>query len=348
MNKRESGLDLLRCLALLFVVTFHSFLQNGYYHQPQVGLSMYLADSFRWLSASCIGLFLMLTGYLKSEKTDFGSCYRGLLPVLFSYFIASVISIPVRHFAFDDTQSFTAWCSRLIRFNGVYYGWYVEMFLGLALLIPFVNLALSRLQSTKSLLGFAAVMLFLTALPGITRRNIFPDYWRITYPITYYILGAIVRRLQPKIKPWLGIAGALGIAAILGAATVLSTDETVSKALAWEFQDLWIVGIVLCLFLALYRAKVPSFIGRLLAFAAGGCYGGYLLSHLLDNWCYKLFSQWSTPKMYGLLFVCVTVPIFIVSILLGVPLEKIAKWLSAQGIRLLKRLTGKRPDHSGV
>lgn len=348
MKKREPGLDLLRCLALLFVVTFHSFFQNGYYNQPQVGFSMYLAGSFRWLSVSCIGLFLMLTGYLKSEKSDFVSCYRRLLPVLLGYFIASVISIPVRHFAFDDVQSFTTWCGRLIRFGGVYYGWYVEVYLGLALLIPFINLALCRLQSTRSLIGFAAVMLFLTALPGITRRNIFPDYWRITYPITYYILGAIVRRLQPKIKPWLGIAGALGIAAILGAATVLSTDETVSKALTWEFPDLWIVGIVLCLFLALYRVKVPSFIGRLLAFAASGCYGGYLLSHLLDHWCYKLIPQWSTPKMYGLLFVCISLPIFILSILFGVLLEKIANCLSAQGIRLWKRLTKKRPDPTGV
>lgn len=347
MNKRESGLDLLRCLAFLFVVIFHSFLNNGYYHQPQVGVFMWLAGSFRWLSVSCIGLFLMLTGYLKSQKTDFKSCYRGLIPVLLGYFIAAVISIPVRHFVFHDVQSFATWCGRLIRFGGVYYGWYVEMYLGLALLIPFVNLALSRQQSTRSLLCFAAVMLFLTALPGTTPRLIFPDYWRITYPITYYILGAIVRRLQPKINPWLGIVGALGISALLGSATVLSTDGTISEALVWEFPDLWIVCIVLCLFVALYRVRIPSFISRLLAFAAGGCYGGYLLSHLLDNWCYRLIPDWRTPEKYGLLFLCITIPIFLISILLGVPLEKMAKWLSALGARLWNRCTKKQSEYSG-
>ena len=50
MPKREPGLDLLRCIALLFVVTFHSFLNNGYYSESQVGISMWLAGSFRWLS----------------------------------------------------------------------------------------------------------------------------------------------------------------------------------------------------------------------------------------------------------------------------------------------------------
>lgn len=54
MSKREPGLDLLRCIALLFVVTFHSFLNNGYYSESQVGISMWLAGSFRWLSVSCM------------------------------------------------------------------------------------------------------------------------------------------------------------------------------------------------------------------------------------------------------------------------------------------------------
>ena len=47
MPKREPGLDLLRCIAFLFVVTFHSFLNNGYYSEPQTGVAMWLAGSFR-------------------------------------------------------------------------------------------------------------------------------------------------------------------------------------------------------------------------------------------------------------------------------------------------------------
>ena len=47
MPKREPALDLLRCTAFIFVVTFHSFLNNGYYFAPQVGISMWLAGSFR-------------------------------------------------------------------------------------------------------------------------------------------------------------------------------------------------------------------------------------------------------------------------------------------------------------
>ena len=325
MTNREPGLDLLRCIALLFVVTFHSFLNNGYYYEPQTGVTMWLAGSFRWLSVSCIGLFLMLTGYLKSEKTDVKACYRGLVPVLLGYLLAAVISIPIRHFVFGDVQTFSAWLTRLFSFSAVYYGWYVEMYIGLVLLCPFVNIILRHLQSTKALLGFGMVMLVITALPGATPWVVFPDYWRSIYPLTYYILGAIVRRTQPKINPWLGIVGALMVSAILGAATVLSTDSKLSEALTWEFPDLWIAFIVVCLFVALYRVRIPSSIGRMLAFGASGCYGGYLLSHLFDAWCYNLVPGWKSPDRYVLSFFCITLPIFVISILLGVLLERISR-----------------------
>ena len=325
MTNREPGLDLLRCIALLFVVTFHSFLNNGYYYEPQTGVTMWLAGSFRWLSVSCIGLFLMLTGYLKSEKTDVKACYRGLVPVLLDYLLAAVISIPIRHFVFGDVQTFSTWLTRLFSFSAVYYGWYVEMYIGLVLLCPFVNIILRHLQSTKALLGFGMVMLVITALPGATPWVVFPDYWRSIYPLTYYILGAIVRRTQPKINPWLGIVGALMVSAILGAATVLSTDSKLSEALTWEFPDLWIAFIVVCLFVALYRVRIPSSIGRMLAFGASGCYGGYLLSHLFDAWCYNLVPGWKSPDRYVLSFFCITLPIFVISILLGVLLERISR-----------------------
>lgn len=326
MSRREPGLDLLRCIALLFVVTFHSFLNNGYYSEPQVGISMWLAGSFRWLSVSCIGLFLMLTGYLKYEKTDVKACYRGLVPVLLGYCVAAAISIPIRHFAFGDTQSFSIWITRLFSFSAVYYGWYVEMYIGLVLLMPFVNILLERLQDTRALLALCAVMLVITALPGATPIVIFPDHWRVIYPLTYYILGATVRRIQPKTNPWIGIIGAVAMSAILGVATVLSTDGKLSAALTWEFQDLWIACIVVCLFVSLYRVRIPAGMGRILTFGSSGCYGGYLLSHLFDAWCYTLLPSWRTPERYVLIFCCITLPIFVVSVLLGAMLERIVKW----------------------
>lgn len=325
MKKRELGLDLLRCLALFLVFSYHFFLYNFYHEDPQTGVFMWLAGSYRSLSLCCIGIFLMLTGYLKSEKTDFKACYRGILPVVAGYLIAAVISIPLRHFIFGEKHGFLEWAIRLFNFNALYYGWYVPMYIGLVLLIPFLNRLISGLNN-KQLLLLAVVMLLLTAVPGATKLSVSPDFWDSLYPLTYYILGAIVKRLQPKLKSWMGIAGALSMALIMGAVTVLSTNGPVSNGQTWKFGDIWVVGMVLCLFVSLYRVQIRPGFGRILSFAAGGCYGGYLLSHLFDAWVYRLFPNWLLPQWYVPLFLCATVPAYILSILLGVALEKVARF----------------------
>lgn len=327
MAERQPGLDLIRVLALLLVVSFHAFLYNGYYHEAQQGVSMWLAGSFRWLSVACNGLFLMLSGYLGGRKTSFSHCRKTLLRVLLGYLLAAVISIPIRHFFLGDTQSFATWFRRIFTFRAVYYGWYVEMFLGLTLLSPFLGLLLERLQKPGELLSLVLVLLVLTALPGATTLDLAPDHWRILYPVTYYVLGAAVYRLQPRIHLLAGLGLTLLVALSLGAVTTLSTDGKLSEAFIQEFGDLWIVVMVLAIFCSLYRIPVGRRMGRLLRFAAGGCYGGYLLSHLLDSWVYAQFPKWRTPGGYIWLFFLVTVPVFLVSILSGRLLEDCTGWL---------------------
>ena len=319
MKERKPGLDLIRCLGLLLVVTFHSYLNNGYYFESQRGIWMILAGGSRWFSTACNGLFLMLTGWLKSQSTDVKSCWRGIPGVLTGYLLAALISIPVRHFLLGDRKDLGTWISLFFQFRGIYYGWYVEMYVGLILLAPFVNKLLHALDKTELILG-AAIMVLLTALPGV--HWIFPDYWRDMYPLTYYLLGALIRRLDLRIPTLWGVLGAAATAFTLGAATVISTDQSIYEAAVWEFGDLWITVIVFLLFSSLYHLKVTGKTAKILCFGASGCYGGYLLSHLLDDWCYRLFSGWHRPEYYWLLFLCVTIPIYAASVAAGMLLER--------------------------
>ncbi len=329
MEKRQSGLDVLRCTALLLVVLFHSYLYNGYYSVPQKGAVMVLTGGLRWFSTACVGTFLMLTGYLKSGHTGFRSCWRGLVGVVLGYLAASAVSIPVRHFLLGDRQSFGIWLQRLLSFSGCYYGWYVGMYIGLLLLAPFLNRLLNSLRDKKELLSFAGILLFITALPGATPLPLLPVYWRSFYPVTYYVLGAVIARLQPKLSFWLSLLLAAVIALLMGLATTHSTDGNLSKALTWEFADIWTTGITVLLFLACYRIKLPAAASKIVAFGAVGCYGGYLLSHLLDAWCYAQVPRWNTPDHYWKQQLCITLPIFLISLLCG--------WLLETGVRRARK-----------
>lgn len=317
MKERESGIDLLRCTGLLFVVSVHFFLYNGFYFEPQTGFRMWLADSFRWLFFGCNGLYMMLTGYLKSVQPLNRRYYRSLLPVIVGYAAAAAISIPIRHFAMGDRQTFGEWLNRFMNFSGCYYGWYVEMYIGLLLFSPVINLALEQCKDTKSLLWLMGTMVLITALPSMTDLALAPDYWVSLYPLTYYVIGGVIRRLQPRIHPGLGIGAALLTAMGLGLATVLSTDGQYSDAYSQGYGGFWITLIVTGIFLALYPLRPGKGLARVLQWAAGGCFEGYLLSHLLDGWVYAAIPAWRTPKNYPAAYLSLTIPIYLISLLAG-------------------------------
>ena len=322
MKNRQPGIDLLRCLGLLFVNCLHSFLYNGFYYENQTGILMWAADSLLWLFYICNGLFMTLTGYLKCEKPLSKGYYRSLLPVLVGYVLTCLISFPIRHYLLGEKLTLLEWLQKLVTFGN--YAWYIEMYIGLLLISPIINFALGQLKTQKQLLWAAGTMFILSALPSITPLDLIPDYWTSLYPITYYCIGAVIRKLQPN---W-NRPACLGLAAVTalwtGFATLISTDGKFSDGFGQGYGGFWITAIILLLFIGLYRVNPGEKISKLLGWLSGGVFEGYLLSRLLDVWIYNTVPQWHTPAMYPVILVCITVPVFIVSILAGKLLHELA------------------------
>ena len=215
MKNREPGIDLLRCFALLCVVGVHSCLYNNFYSIPQKGLVMWAADSFRWMFFCCNILFMMLTGYLKSGKQYSKGYYRSLIGILLSYVLCCAVSFPIRHFWLNDQGSLYDWITLLVTFGN--YGWYVEMYIGLFLLSPFLNIILDKLNTPKQFCWLAGTMVFLTAVPSVIPTiNVFPDYWTGLYPLTMYVLGAGVRKFRPQIPSWVAGLAAAAVLMLMG------------------------------------------------------------------------------------------------------------------------------------
>lgn len=336
--KRQPGIDLVRITGVFFVVALHQFLYNGFYYEAQTGFLIWAADSFRWLFFCCNGIFMMLTGYLKSMKPVGKGYYKGLVPILISYVLCCIIIFPIQSQLISPIP-FTDWLDKLVGFGN--YAWYIEMYIGLILFSPFINLALERVKERKHLLILAGVMVFTTSLASATPLNLVPDYWTSLYPVTYYVLGAVIQRIQPKVKFWQGMGAAMLISMGLALATILTTDEGFYKGFSQGYGGFWVMAITTCVFLSLYRAQAGPRASKVLAWMAGGCYEGFMLSLLPDLWAYKLVREWHEPKAYPLVFLCVTIPIFIFSILAG----KLVHTLAEQ---ITKRLPGFAPKKKAV
>ncbi len=325
--KREPGLDLVRVVGVLFVVSLHQFLYNGFYSQTQTGFLMWSADVFRWLFFCCNGIFMMLTGYLKSEKPFTKEYYKGLVPILVGYFLCCAIIFPLQHLLLTEKLPFSEWVDKLIGFGN--YAWYVEMYIGLILISPVINLGLGQIKERKLLYGIALVFFCLTALPSLTTLNVAPDYWKSLYPVTYYVLGAVIRRLKPPVKSWQGLGAAFLICMMLAGMSILTADGGFSSGYTQGYGGFWTTLITLGVFLGLYRVQVGKRTAKLLAWLSEGCYEGFMLSLIPDLWAYGLVKQWHTPSHWLLVYICVTIPIFVTSLLAGKLVHTLAKKLTA-------------------
>lgn len=313
--KREPGIDLVRVLGLFFVNGIHFFLKNGYYGVEQIGFTVWGANCFRWLFFSCNGLFLLLTGYLKSTKPFTKDYYRGLIPILVGYALTCLITYPIRHFALGETLSIFEWIGNFLTFSN--YSWYLEMYIGLILFSPVLNLALTQIKEEQVLLTVTGVMVVLTALPSITGINLIPDYWVSFYPVTFYMIGAAIRRIQPKVKLWQGSLAIALVVMFMAWVSLIATDKAFSSGFTQSNGGFWNTVVATLVFLTFYRVRLPERVGKALGWMSQGVLEGYLLSIVLDRSLYGAFRQWHSPEHYPMLFLCATVPIFLISILAG-------------------------------
>lgn len=327
--KRQPGIDLIRCVGLLFVVSVHHFLYNGFYFRPQTGFLMWTADTWRWLFFCCNGIFMMLTGYLKSTKPFNKAYYKGLIPVLIGYCLCCFLIFPLQSQLITEELSFWDWMKKLIGFGN--YAWYVEMYIGLILFSPVLNLAIAHVQDRKQLIGLATMMFVLTGLPTSSAPSPFPSWWTEIYPMTYYVIGAVIRRLQPKVKWWQGLGFALLVSMGLAWVSILTTDKGFSSGFTQGYGGFWTTLVTLGVFLGLYRINPGEKLSKVLKWASGGVYEGFMLTLIPDLWLYPLVKQWHKPEKWILVYVCVTIPIFFFGIIAGklvhMVADKISKWL---------------------
>ena len=185
---------------------------------------------------------------------------------------------------------------------------------------------MGQLTDRRQLLMLALTMVLLTALPSATPAHLLPEYWTGLYPLTYYTLGAVIRRMELRLPCRVGLLGAVLTAALMGLLSSLTAAGGV-------FTDGFVQGgnggflttiLVVMSFLGIYRLPLPRGTARLLAWLSGGVFEGYLLSRLLDVWVYDLFPQWHGPSCYPLLFLLVTIPVFLISILAGKAVHTLA------------------------
>ena len=224
-STRSPVLDLIRVFALFCVVSVHFFLNSEYYYVIIVGVRLYAATVMRAFFMICVPLFLMLSGYLMHRKKATAAYYTKLIRIVGEYVLASMFCMAYRAVnqggsVSDMIKAFFLQSFGILSYESAYYSWYVKMYIGLFLLIPYLNVLYNGLQEQKQKQHLIFTLLLLSGIPEVMNSARFslpwvmtyndpsgflmvlPNWWSCMYPITFYFIGAYLNEYSLKLSKW--------------------------------------------------------------------------------------------------------------------------------------------------
>lgn len=311
-NKRIAGLDLVRTIACMSVIATHFFLNSGFRKAEFEGVSMFLQGMGSSVAVSS-DLYMILTGFLCCNKTFGMAFYRSGVKVILSYLFFSIITIAVNVYFLDPSATWEKGLTGILGFSTIPYAWYIEMWIGLFLLAPFLNLTYKSISSRSQKLWLIAILIALTALPEMFNRfgrHVYPRFWEDIYPLAFYFMGCYIREYRPKMRLRTFAVVALAIMLISPIAT-LCKGYHYFYLMIGDRKGIFMMAFALSTFLTFYHRDVKSSFWR-------GAFKKislrsldiFLCSAMLDAWIYPMMKErYYTDQAHFGIYFFVIVPI---------------------------------------
>lgn len=290
-----------------------------------------------------VPLFLIATGFLSTHKKNNIKNIINTIKIYGLYLFIAFTSFAVM--ILTNTREFNGWrdmISRALSFNLIS-GWYIELFIGLALIIPFLNIIVHNI-SKKQFQSFIIILLAIVAVPAFVNKNpdfsniYLPNYWQSIYPIVYYFIGAYIRLYYKDIK----ISNRILI--IIYFSSVFFITQLLYRyadPYTWAAEGYYasIINILLAssFFLLIFKNihKSNSFFN----FISKYTLSTYIMAYPVDKIIYPFFTKLFQPIKNLLIFSPLIVAFtFSISLISGVVLYKIFNYLWIHFIQ--KNITG--------
>ena len=321
IKKRNINIDLIKCIAVFSVISVHFFLNNGFYDSTILGKNMYIMTMFRTLFMICVPLFIITTGYLMKNKELNRKYYFGIIRVLLIYFIATTMLILYNNIYLGGPFTIRYLIKSILEFEQGYC-WYIEMYIGLFLLIPFLNLIYNNLKTKKEKNALIVTMLLLTSFQGILNIHhyLIPDWWLGIYPLTYYFIGCYIKEYNPKINK---IYNIILLIIVLIISAIININLSKGSTFSWGIHNDWgsILNVAssVLVFVFIHNLNLSNLnikLKRIIIKISELSLGVYLSSAIIDNFLYhNYFKNINFMNMIG--YIKIVPLVFILSISLS-------------------------------
>lgn len=330
--ERDMGLDIVKTVATIFVICVHFFLKTKFYETPVLGKNMYMQVVLQQTFLICVPLFMIATGYINKSININIKYYKKIIPIIVVYFVYSVLALLLRHYVDGDTYSIRSFITEILSFTGNPYSWYINMFIGLFCMAPFLNILYNSLNSKQDKRVLLIIFLMLTAIPTLFNGRFlgiiyFPSYFTGMYPISYYFIGKYINEYKPNINRFYGILILILLILIQSIIEVYFANGDLFRFYLSDYQSILRTFQALILFLLLYRMNVSNkSVRSFFTLISSLSLDIYLSSYMADRFIYSYFDKYEMiQQQYIYLFLPITLIVFLVSLFISYLRKRILK-----------------------
>jgi len=314
-RKRSAGLDIVRTIACLTVIASHYFLYTDFNVSEFSGISMFFQGM---LTSIVIGsdLYMILTGFLCSNKTFGKQFYKSGIKVILSYIFFSLLTIIVNVYLFHTGMTWKSGLLGIFSFSTIPYAWYIEMWIGLFLLAPFINIWYKALPSKKMKIYLICLLFALSIFPDFFNRYgfyIIPKYWENIYPLAFYLTGSFIREYRPEIPRKILLTFAFCILLISPCVTLITGHPTFLHIIG-DRNGAFIASLAIAIFLCFYKYDIDNnCLKSIFKMISLRSLDIFLCSAIFDYYIYPLFREkyFVNQSQFGLFYFIIIPLIFI-------------------------------------
>lgn len=222
-QKRIISLDLIRDLALILMIGIHSYsaIANiGYFHHTP-SLPSFSDAFFANIFFICNPLFFMLSGYLnlKAKQTSpiiyiKKKAWTIIFPLIFSELIFYIYQV----FSTSEKFSLSHFVHNILFYYDGQHFWFVYTLLAFLLISPFLAKMLDSLSDKEYIVLF--LISFIMQLFRFFVKSAQLPFSFSAFPITdwflYFLVGNLIRRLQPQLVRYRLVFLIIGLVSLTG------------------------------------------------------------------------------------------------------------------------------------
>lgn len=364
---RNALLDLLRVLAMFFIVVHHMIIYDMDLMSVQTGLNVALKTSYMWTAIiDCfaiigVNIFFLISGYF-SIKLHPGKLFLLFIKVYIYWIIAVLLAMAFKLLTFESFLDGLKYCVSAV---GEY--WFVLVYILLCLFAPALNAIAKLIVEKKAEKYFIFISVFFFCVIGF-----FADYVRPIMGTNYgysviwasipYLYGRIIKLKGSEIKKrkpifWISL---YFVFTVVNYAIIAPLIWLEKGTFAWHFYGynnplIFIQSI--CFFMAFLSAKpiVRKRLSKFISLVAGHTFGVYLLhtknplispfTAVIVNNVNPLWAKLLLLLPNALIAFAVTVLLdLLYELLLGKLFKKFTDWLEKAlfgKTKILDKLNGK-------